>query len=317
MKRWLISLICLLAAVSVWSQYIPAVKPEKPVDKNAHEQYWHKKNFMKHMEVSLTLGTTGVGIDIAAPLCEYVQVRAGYDYMLPLRKTFNIDVLGDGQAPRQYDEQGNRIESPFDRIAEEMYQQTGYELENRVSLKGKLTMGNAKFLIDVYPFKYDKSWHITAGLYWGPSQFAKIDNASGTEDLLQHVRTNDRLALSMGKYSREIYQNGKSAHHKGDAYLMKPADDNTVHIEMRSNAFKPYLGFGYGGRLFPDRGDWKVTVECGVLFWGGTPSQTVHDGINLSKDVEDISGTIGTYVSVIEALKVYPVLSVRFAKTLF
>jgi hypothetical protein len=37
----------------------------------------------------------------------------------------------------------------------------------------------------------------------------------------------------------------------------------------------------------------------------------------LSKDVTDIPGSLGDYVSVIKALKVYPVLSVRIAKTLF
>ena len=33
-----------------------------------------------HMSVGLNLGTTGVGIDLAAPVTDYLQVRAGYNY---------------------------------------------------------------------------------------------------------------------------------------------------------------------------------------------------------------------------------------------
>jgi hypothetical protein len=53
------------------------------------------------------------------------------------------------------------------------------------------------------------------------------------------------------------------------------------------------------------------------MVWGGTPTQRMHDGTNLSKDVTNIPGALGDYVGVIKALKVYPVLSVRFAKTIF
>jgi hypothetical protein len=52
------------------------------------------------------------------------------------------------------------------------------------------------------------------------------------------------------------------------------------------------------------------------MIWGGSPSQLMHDGTNLS-DLSNIYGTMGTCVSVFKALKVYPVLSVRFAKTIF
>ena len=39
-----------------------------------------------------------------------------------------------------------------------------------------------------------------------------------------------------------------------------------------------------------------------------------HDGTNLTKDVQDYPHSI---TKVVKALKVYPVLSVRIAKTLF
>jgi len=90
-----------------------------------------------------------------------------------------------------------------------------------------------------------------------------------------------------------------------------------VSISVKSKAIKPYVGVGYTGRLTSSRDDWKVSAELGVMIWGGTPSQRMDDGMNLSKDVMNIPGTMGSCVRLIEALKVYPVLSVRFAKTLF
>ena len=42
-----------------------------------------------------------------------------------------------------------------------------------------------------------------------------------------------------------------------------------------------------------------------------------HDGTNLTKDVENISGKVGDWVDFLGGFKVYPVLQVRFTKTIF
>ena len=34
-----------------------------------------------HLAASVSLGTTGLGIELAAPVTEYLDVRAGYSYM--------------------------------------------------------------------------------------------------------------------------------------------------------------------------------------------------------------------------------------------
>ena len=90
-----------------------------------------------------------------------------------------------------------------------------------------------------------------------------------------------------------------------------------VHVYAKSNAFKPYVGFGYGGRLLKNRDDLKVSFDLGAMFWGGTPDLYVHDGVNLTKDVENIGGQVGDYVDLFKVFKVYPVLQVRFTKTIF
>jgi hypothetical protein len=130
------------------------------------------------------------------------------------------------------------------------------------------------------------------------------------------IKEYGRLTLYPGNYAHGIIQ-GLTLHHQGDPYLPEPTADGSVSVSIRSNPVKPYLGIGYTGRLASSRDDWKISAELGAMIWGGTPSQRMHDGMNLSKDVTDIPGSLGDYVSVIKALKVYPVLSVRIAKTLF
>jgi hypothetical protein len=281
--KWIVIWFLACVADIANAQYVPAVQPDLPINKHSYEQYWHKKNLFKHMELGLTLGSTGIGIDLAAPLCEFLQVRAGYDYMFPFQKKFHL-----------------------------LLQNEESSLEAYYDMTAKLTMGNAKLLADIYPFKYNKSWHITVGFYYGPSQVAKLESSSESAN----TYAGEVGYVQLGKFTHDIDLNGVS-YSKGDDYHMKPADDGSILIKTCTNALKPYLGFGYGGRLFPSRYDWKVSVECGAMFWGGKPSQNVHDGINLCKDVDDYPSNIDTYIKWCNYLLVYPVLSVRISKMLF
>ena len=281
--KWIVIWFLACVADIANAQYVPAVQPDLPINKHSYEQYWHKKNLFKHMELGLTLGSTGIGIDLAAPLCEFLQVRAGYDYMFPFQKKFHL-----------------------------LLQNEESSLEAYYDMTAKLTMGNAKLLADIYPFKYNKSWHITVGFYYGPSQVAKLESSSESAN----TYAGEVGYVQLGKFTHDIDLNGVS-YSKGDDYHMKPADDGSILIKTCTNALKPYLGFGYGGRLFPSRYDWKVSVECGALFWGGKPSQNFHDGINLCKDVEVYPSNIDTYIKWCNYLLVYPVLSVRISKMLF
>ena len=301
--------------------------------------------YFDHLDLSVTLGTSGIGFDVATPIGNYVQLRAGYEFM--------------PQIHLKYDANGNRVESRFDRLAKTLKELTGYNVDNHVEMIGKPTMNNFKLLVDVFPFKTNKHWHFTAGFYLGPSQFARADNAIDamtsllavgmynhiydrvenayyTGDAIlditiggqkfspelnpiqeQTILNNGRMGFQLGQYKEDMYSpEGLLIHKKGDAYVVEPGEDNQVHVYAKSSAFKPYLGFGYGGRLSKNRDDWKVSFDAGLLFWGA-PDLYTHDGTNLTKDIENIKGKVGDYVDFIRGLKVYPSISVRFTKTLF
>ena len=284
MKR--IIVCCLMACFAglTKAQYIPAFRTDTVIWKDPGTDYWKKGNSLKHLEVSLTLGTSGVGLDVALPLSQFVQIRLGYDYMPKFKKQFRMNLAGGGEAARQYNGQGNRVRTNF-----------------------------------IYPFKYNKHWHFTAGVYYGPAQLAKADDAfeSQTTLSLMELYNQDYEEASSGdaikSYGRlTLYPGDKN----GKPCLVDPADDGSVTISVKTSEIKPYLGFGYTGRLISSRDDWKVSAELGVWFWGGAPKQRMHDGTSLS-DLSNIHGALGDYVKVIDYLKVYPVLNVRFAKTIF
>ena len=302
------------------AQYIPAFQKDAVVIKDPGKGYWSKGNSLKHLEVSLTAGTSGFGLDVAVPVCTFMQVRLGYDYMPPFKAQFKMNLAGGGQAARQYNAQGNRIKTPYNRIQQYMYEQTGMEMDDRISLTGRLTMHNMKALVDIYPLKYNKHWHLTAGIYYGPAEFAKAEDASESQTTLSLIadynqtyeEASDNDAIK--GYGRVTLYPGDKG---GKLCLVDFADDGSVKISARSSAIKPYFGVGYTGRLVGSRDDWKVSAELGVWVWGGTPELRMHDGTDLSNGVTNIPGALGDYVSIIKALKVYPVLNVRFAKTIF
>ena len=146
MRRIIIACLTLCHFTMADAQYIPAFRPDTKVTKDPGEDYWSKGNSFRHLEVSLTAGTSGIGLDVAVPICRFLQIRAGYDYMPRFKKSLNMHLAGGGQAARQYNEAGNRIRTPFDKIEQYMYEQTGMELDDHIVLTGKMTMNNWKYI---------------------------------------------------------------------------------------------------------------------------------------------------------------------------
>ena len=301
------------------AQYIPAFRTDTVIWKDPGTDYWKRGNSLKHLEVSLTLGTSGVGLDVALPVSQFMQVRLGYDYMPQFKKLLRMNLAGGGEAARQYDGQGNRVRTKFDKIQQYLYEESGMEIDDHILLTGRLNMHNLKALVDIYPFKYNKHWHFTAGVYYGPAQLAKADDATESQTTLSLMELYN-LDYEKASSSDAIKSYGRLTLYPGDKNgkpcLVDPTDDGSVKISVKTSEIKPYIGVGYTGRLISSRDDWKVSAALGVWIWDGAPKQRMHDGTDLS-DLSNIYGTLGSCVSVFNALKVYPVLSVRFAKTIF
>lgn len=142
------------------------------------------KIFFNHLSVGATIGTPGFGVDVAMPVCAYVQVRAGIAVFPKIKIHTDLDI----DAP----------DVP------------GWSVDN-IEVEAKTGFTNGKLLFDVYPFKRS-SFYVTAGAYFGSS---KIVEAYNREDgLLKPIadwnKTNpdSKYGVELGDYLLEPDKDG-------------------------------------------------------------------------------------------------------------
>jgi hypothetical protein len=325
---------------------------------NAFKDYF--KKYFHHMDVGVTMGTAGLGVDVSMPVYKNVCLRTGFSYMprFEVPMTFGIQV-GDDPATSA---------SKFAKMSSVLHDLTGNPVSDHVDMLGKAKMWNWNLLVDVYPLKNNKHWRVTAGFFLGPSNVAEAFNKTESMaslvavgiynnmydklhgksikelykvqlidlsvlgesyadikldlDLMLKLQEGfdaaGRMGVQLGTYVRDIVdENGNVIHKKGDMYLMTPNEDDMVKADMEVNAFKPYIGFGYEGRLVKGNDRLNVGVDAGIMLWGGRPRLLTHDGTDLIHDVEGIMGKPGDYVDLMSKLSVFPVANVRFTYTIF
>ena len=225
----------------------PSVLNEKHSEYIPIAQYWREHNIFQHLDLSVSAGTTGIGIDLASPIGEYFQLRAGFDYMPRFTAKMKFDVMIGDQPARQYDANGNRIESSFDRMQKMLYDFTGVTADDHVNMIAKPTMNNVKVLFDVFPFKNNKHWHFTAGFYWGPSKFAEAVNST------ESMNTLISLAIYNNLYDKsDIHINGDAEGNHPPQYILQVPDPDDPDGKMMPVSLDPqieqrFLAFGRMG----------------------------------------------------------------------
>ena len=187
MKRLLLTSVLVTCAYHiVMAQEMPLLNASKT----------EKYNVFNHLDASVTLGTTGIGVDLASPVTNWAQLRIGYSVMPRFNYYMRFEIqVGDVKEPK-YDASGNRVVTKFDRLASMLQDLTGYEVDDEVWMTGRPQYHNFKCLVDVFPFKNDKRWHVTAGFFWGPKKVATAFNK--TEEMPS--------LLAVGIYNR-LYEN--------------------------------------------------------------------------------------------------------------
>ena len=298
-----------------------------------------------HLDAGFTLGTTGIGLDAAMPINDAIRLRAGFSFMPKFDYPMSFEVqVGDDPTTSN---------SKFERLSSMLEVFTGNKVDNRIDMIGQPTYWNFNFMADIFPF-HNKHWHLTAGFYLGPSQIAKAfnttedmpslvsvgiynnlyeeltrdDPATGLPWFIEHSRIEEILGFSLDHAQlfqmRELLQsNGRMGIHVGDyktsgkPYMMEPDENSMAKAKIKMNSLKPYIGFGYQGKLLKNDDRYHIGFDCGAMFWGGTPRITTHDGTSLTKDVENIGGHVGDYVDFFKVFKVFPVVNLRVTRTIF
>lgn len=348
--------LCLIALFSAFA--LETIGQDELLEPQSVDEKKTTKIF-NHLDLSVTMGTTGIGVDVAMPVGDVVQLRTGFTYMPRFHQTMHFGIKVGDESLSEEEEAAK-----FSKLSGMLAELTGTEVDNTIDMVGTPTFQNFKFLVDLFPFK-NKHWHFTGGFYWGPSRVAKAINAvydatslvsvsfynslydriyasylsdgdvpyisiSGTQmyanyDLVEKLENYGKMGVHIGEYKED-----------GSAYRMVPGDDNTVSAKIEVNSFRPYVGFGYGGRLVKGNDNYYVSFDCGIMFWGGTPKVLTYNyeetglydeetympiyerkEVDLAKDITNIRGKVGTYVDVIKKFKAFPVISVRFTRRIF
>jgi opacity protein-like surface antigen len=297
----------------------------------------------RNLDLSVTAGTSGIGFDLATKINSYVGLRAGFSYMPQLEPKINFGIEGG-----RYDFDGNWVTTRFDNMASQLQEFTGLNIDTSVDMVGEPNFYNFNLLVDVFPFE-NKKWHITAGVYYGPSSVAKAKNSM--EDMPSPLGVSiynnmynkiingepiigedgylapeledkfwdmGRMGIRIGEYKRDVLDaEGNVVHQKGEPYMMEPDANSMVRATVKVNRIKPFLGFGYEGALFKKDPSYKISFDCGVLFWGGKPQLITHDGTDSINDLDNVRGKVGDYVDAIKKFEVYPMLNIRITKTIF
>lgn len=138
---------------------------------SAQETVKTDRNLFNHMDIGVTIGSTGIGVDLSMPAGNMVRLRTGFTYMPHFTKNMHFGVSVGEEEDKAI--QQNR----FDRLSALLKELTDYEIKNSICMQGHPQLNSFKLLADIYPFKTNKHWHITAGFYAGPSRIAKAYNA--------------------------------------------------------------------------------------------------------------------------------------------
>ena len=168
------SVIC-AATLRVHAQYV--VDTSKPAEvtmlpmERASSNPWQAA--FKHVDLSLTTGSTGIGFDLATPIASFLHLRTGFSYMPQVEVPMSFEVMV-GNDPKT-------SASKFGRLSGFLTSFTGYEVDRYIDMIGKPTFWNWNVMLDIYPLRRNRHWHLTAGFFLGPSRIAKAYNT--TEDM--------------------------------------------------------------------------------------------------------------------------------------
>ncbi len=186
------------------------------------------KNIFDHLAAGITLGTPGIGFDVAAPVCNYVQLRAGFAIFPTIKIKTDLDISSYGNIQ-------------------------GYNIPSSVAIEGKTGFTNGKILVDVFPFKHS-SFHVTAGAYIGSSSIVKAYNQQ------------DGALIDVTNYNNSDYGKQNPIGVELGDYLLTPDQNGNFNAEIKTSVFKPYVGLGVG-RAVPHKRI-GFMFELGCQFWG-------------------------------------------------
>lgn len=318
---------------------LPSVAfPEITLMPNPKKNWFDQNGIFNHLEAGLTLGTTGVGLELATPVTKWVRLRAGYDYVphFSFNSSYDITAYSDGKVN----------DDNFGKIQQMMNEFSGFELKKSVTMENTYTLQSWKVLADIFPIPGNDHWRVTLGLYGGSRIAGRCVNALSEAPMLVTMSTFNHFhdvctaPDFVVRYSWEekfmglayldadeaqMLQDKMKAYGRlgvnmgyypdGTPYFMEPDEDGSINAKAVISELRPYVGFGYEGGISKDK-RWRAGLDAGVMFWGGVPKIRTHDGVDLN-DLDGLRHKVRRQMDLIKCFPVYPVINFRLSYSFF
>lgn len=253
----------------------------------------------RHVDVGATVGSMGVGVDVGTPVCDYVRVRAGFTYIphFSIKSDFTVET-GDGSSLSH---------SGVDKMTEMLSGITNMKIDDKVRMDLEPRVAQFKFMVDIFPFRNNKHWNITAGFYLGGGRIGKAvnviedaptllgvtmynyfyTNSCQQKSMFGDIQLGD-MQLPHVELSPKYLKKGMlgmplGTFKDGCKAMLVPDENGVVQAEMEVNRFRPYIGLGYTTSMSKD-GRWHFVLDAGVMMWGGKPKVCVDRVYKIDTD---------------------------------
>ena len=240
-----------------------------------------------HVGIGVGIGTTGVSIDLAAPITPYIALRGGVDIFPQFTYKTDMDLNID-----QYSKTGYQAMFP------------GSTLPDKIKVSGNPALGAGHVLLDLFPSK-SSSFHVTVGAYFGKDNIASVWNTNCVDELKNIYKYNNSA-------QRELGHLNKIGVDLGD-YFLEPDADGQIDANLKVQSFRPYVGIGFG-RPIPMKHRITCNFDLGFQFWGKPEvylqGHKLEAGNTNNKSTDDLLKNISK-------IQVYPVLNLRLVGRIF
>ncbi len=234
------------------------------------------RGVFNRVSLNVSAGTDGVGVGVAAPVTNFLELEAG------------VNVMPGFKLKGDFDVEQQTIAVPGGSV--------GYIVtpEATVNAEGSFSRTTLNFKAHAYPFGGGSKFFVTAGFSFGGAKIAKISGRS--EEIEEFINRPENAP-----YRRQILdQIGATV----GEYDVKFNDDLNLVGDVRCNGFRPYLGLGCG-RLVPKKRI-GFRVEAGCQFMGKL--KVCQDGAEIDfKEAMHDAGSDGIS-KFVDNWRVYPVL---------
>lgn len=240
-----------------------------------------------HLAVGLNLGTNGIGFELASPVSPIIGVRAGFDFMPMFSVTKGINY--------ERPEVLNNVPKSF---LEERYVNIP-ENGAKCDVVGKPHLTEAKILFDIYTSK-TSSFHFTVGAMIGTKT---VVSAKAADKVLAAVELYNQDIQNGVVMPEPGYENGITVDMEGYPVTI---NKGRVELDMKVNAFRPYIGFGFGRPVPKKRIGCKF--DMGVQFWGKPKVVDKYNGHEISKNEPGCTKDLHDAIKIINGIPVYPTI---------